>query len=190
MITENKKIQFHQIGSNNNKSIVDAAKIGDLESVKYLMTTEFENYFNRVSDSAKQSAFVMACGGGHLDVVKYFLKRDNKRSLSLKRTAPQALRQAIQEDKVEMARYLLNTLEVKKHIDIAANTIFYFNLAPLNMLQYLVFEYKMDLNPYIEKLRNHEYVLRDKRYALDLLDYYELQQEIGTNNVKEKKIKI
>jgi hypothetical protein len=190
MINEEQKNKFHEIGANNNKAIVDAAKNGDLETVKYLATTEFERSFIRVSDSAKQSAFVTASGGGHLDILKYFLRREFRRSILLKVTAPQALRHAIQEGKIEVAQYLLTTFETKKHIDIPTNTEFYFKLAPLHMLNYLVYDYKMDISPYINRLRKDSVILRDKPYLINFLDCYELKKELGNNGIKEKKLKI
>jgi len=190
MITEEQKQKFYQFGSDNNKSLERAAKEGDLELIKYLVNTDFGSSLKNITSSGKQSAFVVASGAGHLHVMKYLLRRELKKSLFLKFTAPQALRQAIQEGSINSAKFLLHTLETKKHIDVAANTVFYFNLAPLNMLEYLVFEYKMDIKPYIKKIRNHEYILNDKKFALDFLNYYELQQELEQKNIKEKKLKI
>lgn len=192
MITEEQKQKFYQFGADNNKYLEIAAKEGDLELIKYLVNTDFGSSFKNITTSGKQSAFVVASGTGHLDVMKYLLKRASKKSNFLKFTAPQALRQAIQEGQIESAEYLLHTFEIKKHLDVAANTEFYFKLAPLNMLEYLVFEYKMDLSSHIKRLRKDPYVIKDKPYASKVLDYYELQSEIGINNniSKEKKLKI
>lgn len=195
MITRSQELEFHRIGADNNSNLINAVANNDFEAVKYLVDTDFGHKFRNVSSKAKQSAFNYAASEGHLHIVKYFLRKEFRKSIDLKFNANEALKKAIQDNHLEVVKYLLNTLETKKHINVNENVVDYCKIAPLETLQYLIFEYKMDISKHINTLINNPYFINEKTYAIKLFNYYQLENELRddlkfNDNVKEKKIKI
>lgn len=193
MITEEQKREFNKISVDNNSNLIHAVGEHDLEAVKYLMTNDFGTIFRNVNSRGKQAAFNFAANEGHLDIVKYFLRQEFKKSLNLKVNSNQALKQALLGGHIEVVKYMLTTLETKKHISIGDNIITYCRLAPAKMLEYLIFDYKMDISQHFNSLINDPYFIEQKPDAVKVLNYYQLQREIGSqlnSNIKEKKIKI
>jgi ankyrin repeat protein len=193
MITRSQKLEFHQIGADNNSNLINAVGRNDFEAVKYLVTTDFGHSFKNVTSRAKQSAFNYAASEGHLHIVKYLLRKEFRKSIDLKFNANEALQQAISNNHLEVVKYLLETLETKKHINVNENIVNYCSLAPLETLQYLIFDYKMDISKHVNDFMNNSHFITKKPYAIKLFQYYQLEKEIGGDlnvNTKEKKIKI
>jgi hypothetical protein len=202
MITEEQKKRFHMRSMNNGDELIFAARRNDLEAVKYLMTTEFE-YFSRIQSYKKEQALILAAGDGHLDVINYFLEDDFKGdvNVNIKQTCSEALRNAIHEGQIEMVEFFLSSEKTKKYVNL--NYDYCFKLAPPNMLEYLLFDYKMDIRPYIEKIKRDPYLMnnRDKSHIPSMVNNYEkfiqakemhdsLQNELDSEKSSAKKLKI
>jgi len=200
MITEEQKKKFHMPCMNNGNELIFAARANDLEAVKYLMNTEFE-YFSRVEGYKKQQALILAANDGHLDIVKYLLDDDFKTDIDIKRTCSEALRSAIREGSVNSVEFLLTDAKTKDYTYL--DCMYCFKLAPKHMLEYLVFEYKMEISPYIERIKSDSYLMMDrsKKYVPEILNNYEkfiqakemhdsLQNELDNGKDNTKKIKI
>lgn len=196
MITEKQKQLFHMPSRNNGDELIFAARRNDLEAVKYLMNTEFE-YFSRVPEYKKEQAFILAAGDGHLDIIKYFIDEFSD-EINLKTKYYEALRCAIHEGSIESVKYLLTDTTTKKYARL--DCMYCFKLAPKHMLEYLVFDCQMEINPYLERIKNDYYLMQDssKQYVPEILNRYEKfiqAQELYDSlsnevNISEKKLKI
>jgi hypothetical protein len=171
MITEEQKKLFHMPSIDNGNELIFAARRNDLEAVKYLMNTEFE-YFSRIQEYKKEQAFILAAGDGHLDIIKYFIDEFPK-EINLPQKCNEALRCAVQEGAVESAKFLLTDAKTKDYARL--DCMYCFNLAPKHMLEYLVFDYKMDIRPYIERIKKDYYLMQDrsKQFVPGILNRYE-----------------
>ncbi len=195
MITEEQKKRFHMPSMDNGNELIFAARRNDLEAVKYLMNTEFE-YFSRIQEYKKEQAFILGAGDGHLDIIKYFIDRFPD-EINLKTTCQEALRIAIREGAVNSVKFLLTDTETKNYAHL--DCMYCFKLAPKHMLEYLVFNHKMDISPYIERIKSDSYLMRDrsKQYVPEILNHYEkfiqaqeLYSSLSNAGNNSKKLKI
>lgn len=165
-----------------------AALYGHLEVVKYLLNSPTLKENCNINDYDGK-AFIYACGEQKVEIVKYLLtSHDLKEKLNLNKILVNAMRLACQKDNVELADCLINVPELEKQIDIHQEQDAIFKNAlesrARKVIQFLIFDKKIEKTQYIEKLLNEKpNVEVEKWFSLK-----ELNNKL-TTKLEQKKIK-
>lgn len=148
--------------------------------------------------------FIDACGKGNLNIIKYLLTSPEliqHANIHAKDNAYKIIDSPIltatSHGHIEVVKYLLSSSELKEHADVHANHDEVFRLAVnnnyLSILEYLIFEYKINKTPIIENFLNHKHNLNSKiiKNMFELRDVNEgLNAELPINEHSSKKVKI
>ena len=101
-----------------NKEFLDACKAGDLNQVKYLLTSP-ELKIHADIHAKKDLGFQVACGNGHLEVVKYLCSAELRESgieyPRMNGYSDYALTFACERGQFQVVKYLLTFPKLEKH---------------------------------------------------------------------------
>jgi ankyrin repeat protein len=177
-----------------NTSLTNACEQGDLEKVKFLLTsTRLSNHANvNYFDSI---GFICACIYGQLEVVRYLLTSPElKEHANINVQNNLAIKRVCFTSHVDVIKYLLTSSELSIHADIHADADDAFKNAYIaqhhNVLQYLILEFKIqrteEIDKFIKENPNEEI---EKMFVLRELND-SLEKELNSDNINNKRIKI
>jgi ankyrin repeat protein len=104
-----------------NKKLKDACKQGDLDNVKYLLTSPdlVQHAQINIEPDDWGAPLTIACENGHLHIVKYLLtSQELKKHANIKGEDGRALSEACVEGHLDVVKYLLASPDLKEHAEI------------------------------------------------------------------------
>lgn len=169
-------------------SLTDACREGDLEVVKFLLTSPDLTFLANIQESNNDPIF-QACDYGHKEIIEYLLA-----SHELKEHADKyfALYLCCEEDKVDLVKFIFEMpgLEIDIHHENAMAIDLAFSRKAYKVLHYLVFDMDIKRTPRIDTLIQ-EYNSDQVRSWFDLREVNrELNNELINTNTTTKKIKV
>jgi len=192
--------------SSYNLHFTKACLEGDLEVVKYLLTSPDLKEHADIHTRDDQG-FIYACEKRNFELIKYLLTSPElKEHANIHTKDDLALLYATSEGRIDIVKFLTSSPDLKEHIDIHLDPFQPFTTAcaneKLDILQYYIFELK------IEKTSQMDFYLNDKENHFTSLGINtnfintvremfnirevknELTTELDKNNNNEKKLKI
>lgn len=169
-------------------SLTDACKEGDLEAIKFLLTSPDLSFNANINESDSDPIF-NACDYDQMKVIDYLLTSDELNEHADKYFA---LKFCCEQDKIDIVKYLLKTPILE--IDIHHENDMAFNLAlsrrSNNVLQFLIFDMNIKRTTTIDKLLV-DYKRDEIKNWFELREVNkELNNELGNINLDKKKIKL
>jgi ankyrin repeat protein len=171
-----------------NYSLSEACREGDLEAVKFLLTSD-DLMFNAQINCENNDPLFQACDYDRMEIIKYLLTSDELKNHADKYFA---LKLCCEEDKIEILEFLLknSALDIDIHID---NSIL-FELAlsnkSNNVLNYLIFNENIERTSRINDLVN-KYKNDQVKNWFDLREVNkELNKDLVNNHLTTKKLKV
>ena len=175
-----------------DKRFVEACKNGDLENVKYFLTSK-KFKINADIHADDDYGFKEACEEGHLEVVKYLLTSpDLEEHADIHANEDWGFRLACREGHLEVVKFLLTSPELKEHADIHARDDYGFQLAcstgHLEVVKFHVFDMNFQLSLEAIKIIN---LMDNKEEIFNMFDKRELERKLqsGLKVQEEKQVK-
>lgn len=182
-----------------NEELADSCKRGNLEEVRFLLTSPKLKEHADISYE-DYSSLIFAYRFEHLEVFKYLLTSPElKEHADVHAREDYCLRTACTDGSLEFVKYILTAPELKSNIDIHTQHDVCFRTATLhettNVLKYLIFDFNIEktddikeflsfhsaVNPFAAKV-SRMFEMRDMNAKLE--------QELPTNIFKIKKAKL
>jgi ankyrin repeat protein len=146
--------------------VLQACEIGDLEAVKYLLTSN-ELRINPSPQCSSNTGLHNACENGYLEIVKYLLTSpDLKEHADIHSSDNWALQGACYYNHFEIIKYLLTSPDLKEHANIYATDCQVFKDACINADEgdYSIVDYLLqspDLDNHIDIHFNDDMFFKD-----------------------------
>ncbi len=189
-----------------NLHFTKACLEGDLETVKYLLTSPNLKEHADIHTRDDQG-FICACEQRNFELIKYLLTSpDLKEHSNIHAKDDLALIYATSSGRLDIVRFLTSSPELKEHINIHDDPFQAFNVAcaneQLEILHYYIFELNLEKTKQIQDyLNDKENFLNGLGNNTDFLQLVknmfeirkvkgELTQDLNNNNNNQKKIKI
>jgi ankyrin repeat protein len=181
-----------------DKSFLLACKYGQLEKVKYLLTSPeifIHADINLKYMNTHSYPLIYAAKAGHLDVVKYLLEQPN---IDIQINNGASFGYACHQGQLEIAKYLLSNIKYKNSIDLNEVIEYGFSNALASkqnsVLEYLIFELNIErsgyIKDYLEQYSDNDF----KNYIEGLFNKREmkefLEKELIYDNIIKKSSKL
>lgn len=175
------ELKIRKRSANNFKTAVDifeAARIGDLNSVKYWIEKQGIDINIKSSGYSPKTPLQVACANGHLEIVKYLLvKKADVNGTQLE--------SAVENGHLDVVKYLIE----EKAVDIKSDRHISFNLSLirkvtekgyLNLMKYLIEKTGVDIN---SDVFNGQTLLHVAAYysPLDVFKYLVEEKKVDLN---------
>lgn len=169
-------------------SLTEACKEGDLEVVRFLLTSP-DLMFNADINESNNDPIFTACDYENMEIVEYLLNSDE---LNVHADKYFALNYCCNEDKVEILEHLL--LKSNLDIDLNKNNSQAFSIALAKnsdkVLKFFIFDLNLKRTDRIEELLN-EYKRENIKSWFELREVNkELSKELNSNSTSSKKLKV
>jgi len=184
------------------KYLYDACEKGELDKVKYLVNSpELAVHADVLCQEGQ--ALIDAVYNNQFEIVDYLLNSDElKENINIHTCNDFAIIQACENGDTEMVKFLLTSPKLKEHSDIYTKGNHLISARPflmayiceqMEVLEYLILEYKIEYNDAIKYILNG-----DRKEITPILEnmfknreiHSELKEELNIGILKNKKLKL